>query len=329
MSHKPGRNLSDDDLLPHEEQLARSIGGARPERLPADKVARIERRLLARFKQQRQPAHSTTRSMALQWAFAFVLVAVLIAATSGVVAASTTSLPGETLYPVKRLSENVQLFLASEQDRPALHVSFAENRLAEIEALSERGVVLPDAVQEMATETESALSSIESTPADRQAELLERFVALSERQQAVLAQLESSSPENAQDALANAQEVSQRGLARAQEAILKLGGATPVATATGSEEAESAEPARTPNPQGPQHTPPGQAQTPSGQQNTPPGLQKTPEALQTTSPGNQKTPPGQQKTPPGQQKTPPGQQKTPPGEGNGDHSGGGSGGGRP
>src|SRR5574341_1367096 len=114
MSHKPGRNLSDYDLLPHEEQLARLIGGARPERLPADKVARIERRLLARFKQQRQPAHSTTRNMALQWAFAFVLVAVLIAATSGVVAASTTSLPGETLYPVQRLSENVQLFLASE-----------------------------------------------------------------------------------------------------------------------------------------------------------------------------------------------------------------------
>ncbi len=55
-------------------------------------------------------------------------------ALSGVSVASTDSLPGDTLYPVKRSSEKAQLALASSDlSRGQLHFEFANSRLREAE----------------------------------------------------------------------------------------------------------------------------------------------------------------------------------------------------
>ncbi|MEK9154497.1 MAG: DUF5667 domain-containing protein [Patescibacteria group bacterium] len=66
--------------------------------------------------------------------------ALLIILTSGGAAfASQNSLPGEALYPVKKLTENTRLAITSNQEsKVRLEVSFAAKRISEIEKLIEK-----------------------------------------------------------------------------------------------------------------------------------------------------------------------------------------------
>ncbi|MEK6573497.1 MAG: DUF5667 domain-containing protein, partial [Chloroflexota bacterium] len=214
---------ADDQMSPDEVETARRARAACPANMPASSVLRIERQVLARLSRNSRLARAESRSVILRWTLVWVMVAALIAASTGVVAASSASLPGDTLYPVKRWSENVQLKLSPASSRPALHAAFSANRLAEFEALENRGVVLPEIVEDMADETELALTGLESVPGDQQAELLTKLVALVERQQVVLTRVQANAPESAREALEHAQSVSER----AQQAIQNSGGTTP------------------------------------------------------------------------------------------------------
>lgn len=251
--------------------------------------ARIERRALEKFRAQSRRTRRPVQFSFAQWAIASAVVLALIIASTGTVAASASSLPGETLYPVKRFVEGMQLRLAFEDKRPALHIAFAETRLGEIESLAEAGHIPPGLVEDLAAETEAALTSAPSVPAEQQAETYAAIVSMTEHQQEVLARVLAKAPEPAQAALAHAQSVSAKGNKAALEALGKLGG-----------------------------VPPGQLKKTPGQGHTPPGQQKkTPDASPATSstpqpPGKTHTPPGQVKTPPGLQKT-----KTPHGQGGG------------
>lgn len=260
--------------------------------------ARIERRALEKFRARSRRARRPVQFSFAQWAIASAVVLALIVASTGTVAASASSLPGETLYPVKRFVEGAQLVLASEDKRPALHIAFAETRLSEIESLAAEGDIPPGLVQDLATETEAALTGALSVPVEQQAETYAAIVSMTEHQQEVLARVLAKAPEPAQAALAHAQSVSAKGNKAALEALGKLGG-----------------------------VPPGQLKKTPGQGHTPPGQQKkTPDASPATSstpqppgtahappePQNTHTSPGQVKTPPGLQKT-----KTPHGQGGG------------
>ncbi|MET9604593.1 DUF5667 domain-containing protein [Streptomyces sp. NPDC006512] len=67
-------------------------------------------------------------------------VGVAAGAFSGVAAASTDALPGDSLYPVKRGMEDLKLGMADEDsDRGELYLDRASNRLSEARRLMERG----------------------------------------------------------------------------------------------------------------------------------------------------------------------------------------------
>lgn len=68
------------------------------------------------------------------------LVSIIVVLTSGVltVGASQSSLPGETLYPVKKASEQVALAVASDQDKPKIEIEQAGKRLEELAKISEK-----------------------------------------------------------------------------------------------------------------------------------------------------------------------------------------------
>jgi hypothetical protein len=162
----------------------------------------ISRRFEARVRQRaraRRPRNSGVLALPLRWAIALALLAFLFL-SAGTVAASTNSLPGETLYPVKRASESAQLFLASPADRAALHATFAGRRLNEIAALVERGAINPETLTalttEVAAETEAALADVKNAPAANQTELLNTIILETERQQTVLQQIkETATPQ--------------------------------------------------------------------------------------------------------------------------------------
>ncbi len=349
-----------DELDEKELNIVRRIRAARPADLPEASLARIERRALYRLKQNTRPSRAPRGQLVAQWAFALALVMGLMILSTGIVGASTTALPGDTLYSVKRFSETAQLVFTPAADQAAFHAALAAERLAEIEGLGAKGSsVPPEIIDDLAEETDLALAGAESLPADRQSELAAKLAELSDRQQAVLSSVLAKAPAEAQAALARAQAASQRGLAWAQAIHAAHGagggnGSKPSKTPRGPHRTATPSPTVATLPDGlpthPSHptsgppyrsqTPPGQEQTPPGPQQSPPGQQQTPGPQQSPpgqqqTPGPQKTqaPPkktaaGQQPTPKPPQSTPPGPPETPPGQGdngNGGNNGGGGG----
>jgi hypothetical protein len=103
----------------------------------------------ARLLRLQPPAHTGARQRTrwlalggnLQYAAtALILVLLCLALTGGVTYAASTSLPGSTLYPVKRAVEQIELALATTPDSQArVHMALADQRLKEAIALSQRG----------------------------------------------------------------------------------------------------------------------------------------------------------------------------------------------
>ena len=80
------------------------------------------------------------RKFFLRPAMVFISVlAVIIFSFAGTLYASQDSIPGENLYPVKRATENVQLFLWPESRKGQLHFRFLNNRIYEAETLMKSG----------------------------------------------------------------------------------------------------------------------------------------------------------------------------------------------
>jgi hypothetical protein len=75
-----------------------------------------------------------------KYMIATLLALVVILGGGGVVVASNSALPGDTLYPVDQAVENIQIKLASSEDKKSeLKVKFAEERLSEVETFVKRG----------------------------------------------------------------------------------------------------------------------------------------------------------------------------------------------
>jgi hypothetical protein len=74
---------------------------------------------------------------------------IIVLATFGTVRASANTLPGDTLYPVKRAVESGRLALVSDDGEPGLRVTLAERRIGEFGTLlRERRDVYPRALEE-------------------------------------------------------------------------------------------------------------------------------------------------------------------------------------
>jgi hypothetical protein len=72
--------------------------------------------------------------------YALALIALMGFSLSGTVAASASSLPGNPLYPVKRWTENVELFFNNDaSSRTFRHAELARRRLDEVKALVSYG----------------------------------------------------------------------------------------------------------------------------------------------------------------------------------------------
>jgi hypothetical protein len=184
--HQPGvapTAAGDDSLVDLAVRLAR---GPHPV-LDAPSVAQIQAQILARadkivFAGARngwQP-----RGL-LRWAVAACLiVALLLVSTASV---SAQSLPGETLYPVKRLVEQGRIALSGDSGEVGLRLQFADRRLDEFEELLDEGTVRLDTLDDAVDEMNTALSLVEDGAGSRQdaasrlVDLSERHVALAER----------------------------------------------------------------------------------------------------------------------------------------------------
>ena len=125
-----------------------------------------------------------------RWALALVAVLVIILAGVGTVTASASSLPGDTLYPVKTATENVQGFFTFGSEAKAnFYMKLAQRRLDELKSLVARNRDIPQSLLGvMSTETDGA---IELLSRNRHVgnESITRLMGLTASQKAVLAEL--------------------------------------------------------------------------------------------------------------------------------------------
>jgi uncharacterized membrane protein YgcG len=107
--------------------------------IPDQVQRRARARLLQRAAELRASKRSSVRrklAFLPRMVLAFGLTAAFILSSTGLVSASSNSLPGDQLYPVKRTWEGVQLaFVLNEQTRETLQSQFEQERLNEIDEL--------------------------------------------------------------------------------------------------------------------------------------------------------------------------------------------------
>jgi len=111
--------------------------------IPRDAKARIRTRIMTHYdrqhwlRDQKKPIWYSLR----RWAYVTVCVLTfLIVAGVGLNVASANAVPGDTLYPVKRSFEEIQIaFSLSDMAKAETHVRLAERRISEIIELASQG----------------------------------------------------------------------------------------------------------------------------------------------------------------------------------------------
>jgi len=186
-----------------------------------------------------------------QWAVALVTASLLVCLLigSGAVYAASDSLPGDTLYPVKRTVEAMQLAVSHDDASNArLYLNLASKRLEEAEALlkKERSGGMEQALKDYAVQIDSASALVvkeRGMPHEQQTVLAGLLVEVQARQEAQLVALLERSPESVQPAIQQAIEVSRKASGRAREPKPPVLRVTPEPTVT-----PTPAPTRTPMP---------------------------------------------------------------------------------
>lgn len=146
-----------------------------------------------------------------RWAAAALLIVLLLLiATGGTVAAASDSLPGDTLYPVKIATENVQMaFTLSDTGKANLQTRFASRRIGEMERIADGGN--PALINELAQRFENHLSKIEDLSAKIRQGDIKNLDALKKqvtyrygRDTAVMQRVEQRAPQRAKQAIEHA-----------------------------------------------------------------------------------------------------------------------------
>jgi hypothetical protein len=282
-------------------------GWTRPE-LSDAAALRHQGELRAALAAQRSAAPQ--RAFWPRWAFAAVLVAVLTLSAAGTVSASASSLPGQPLYSVKRVTETVRGALLPAGAKAAWHTTLAAERTAELQALgddptSDLALVVQTAT-DMQQETALALADVAQADAPDQAELLQTLLRQIGNQVEVLNRVQAQVPAQAQPFVAQALATSVAHQAAARDRVKAHGHHGPTATTS----AGAVAPTRTPRPPTATVVRPSQAQhhaspTPALATTVPPGQARktaTPEttlppgqARKTATPETTTVPPGQER----------------------------------
>lgn len=170
-----------------------------------------------------------------------VMAIVGVVGASGVtVAASQASIPGDVLYPVKKVTENLRVATAfSKEDKAKVHLAIAEEKVKEIEKLEERGKTdkIEEAVQGLEDSQGEALELTQAvkSEAENVDELVVLLEAQSGRQQIVLTRISNNIPEQAKADLIKSLEQFREELKKTIESIKE-------------DEQEEADPTSTPCP---------------------------------------------------------------------------------
>ncbi len=140
--------------VPDLEKLLRAMTTAqrlpRPALAPADKSA-MRQALLNRYRERqggKQVLQAAPRRPAMSWlrvaAALGIVVVILFMSGAGLVRAASDAVPGDGLYGLKRLVEQVELSSTDAQTRPETLYRIALTRIDEVNVLAERRLTLTE-----------------------------------------------------------------------------------------------------------------------------------------------------------------------------------------
>ena len=133
-----------------------------------------------------------------RWAVAFAAILVLILLGSSTITASASSLPGDTLYPMKTATEKVQGFFTFGGEAKAnFHMKLAQRRLAELELLTEGNRDVPEWLLEVMNEETNQAIEILGREEPAKAELVNKLIGITSGQNTVLTQVMQKVPPQA------------------------------------------------------------------------------------------------------------------------------------
>lgn len=150
------------------EPLLRAVIDARETSLtlepPPELKVRVGNQVRARLDAKRQRARANRLSFfdwMPQWATMTVIAVLTVIFCSGCVfAASSESVPGDTLYPVKLAFEQVQLaFTFSDTGKADLHAELASRRITEMERMAPK--IDPESVEVLTSDLKEHLQEVE------------------------------------------------------------------------------------------------------------------------------------------------------------------------
>ncbi len=142
-----------------------------------------------------------------------IIILTLLIAGSTTAYASQSSLPDDTLYPVKTGVENIQLALTfSPEARASLHLRLAQRRIEEVVAQSSLGRdISTSALEAIAIQIDAAISEIDRLLPEGTKILLSQLSESTLDQQVKLGQVLGTAPEATQPALSQALDATRRG----------------------------------------------------------------------------------------------------------------------
>ncbi|MBI4054000.1 MAG: hypothetical protein HY397_01565 [Candidatus Doudnabacteria bacterium] len=200
--------------------------------------------------------------------FGLVTIVTLAGLLNSTAVAAQNSLPGQTLYPVKRTVERIELTLAvDEVKKTEVKIKHAEKRLTEAQGIVEQlppekeEQVIGKTIGELKNTTEEVAKRVASRSTDNK-ELLEKVVKLTDKQEAVLTDLGNQVSDDAKQAVTEALDTALETKSAAVKSLAELAdgtkngeaasdGQTPDATANGTStspilEPQTADPQTTP-----------------------------------------------------------------------------------
>jgi len=151
-----------------------------------------------------------------RWALVFAVIVVLLLVGSGTIMAASSSLPGDTLYPIKTGTEKVQAFFTrGNESKASFNIKLAQRRINELESLSDGNRSIPQSLlNTMHEETDRAIETLGQQKAVK-AELITRLMGLTFNENAVLTKVIEKAPSQAKSKLQEALKRSEDAHSRA------------------------------------------------------------------------------------------------------------------
>lgn len=161
---------------------------------------------------------------------AIVTILVAVGLVNATAVTAQSSVPGETLYPIKKTVERIQLaFTVDETKKTEVRLKHAETRLIEVQVVAQqteegqqnnetKTAVVKAAIGELAETTEKIGQGPE---VKNNKELLEKVVEFADKQSLALTDIAESVPEAAEEA-AKAKDKAATAKSEAQESLARL-----------------------------------------------------------------------------------------------------------